>query len=486
MSRGSKETPVGHDRQRPTEPTGFWRDANVTEVDVTGATLAPEIAEVCAPAVDSLEIAARLEAAGISDQVVIDTYDMPDVFALADEIYRRTRFQSEPGPPPAIVAGGSWRDLARGALFALPTLFFTAGSRALGLRPVWWALPAGLVVGWGLAQLVASMAWTMRGTRDEAGEPVLIVCAIVIGVVVPGAVATAATHLLGGGLSAVLVAMAIALYMVESGILLFYGDERWLAFALVPGAAAAALRVVDPSWPPIERGTAAAILATVALTSLFVLRHVPGRGWNRPKLGRSAVTKGAQFFAHGLSCGLLTCLLIGFETRPGHGNLDVSLAVWPLLLTLGLMEWQLRSLRMRVTARLEQTHVVRDFEADSRRALIRCMATYASLLVTLSLGAGLIGAARHTTLALPLVAQGTLGLAFFVALILVASGRVDLVLRAWLASLAVCAGCLRLAQLRGHRLTTADGVAACAVTAVVAFVMLFAYALRVVGSAFNY
>jgi len=469
------------------------RRAGKTKTDPKGpgeasaaVTLPPDIAAVCGPAVDPLEIAARLEAGGFSNQVVVDTYALPDVFALADVLYRDTPFSAEPDPPAAPTTGGSWRDLARGALFALPTLSFTVGIKALGIHPIWWVLPAGLVVGWALSQLVACVAWTMRGAGDSAGGPVLVVAALALGVALSSLAGTVMARYFGGGLDAVLLAVAVTVYMVDTGLLLFYGDEIWLASALAPGVAVAAWYLFDPRWSSFNRLASGAAIATVVLATAFALRHAVRRGWRRPQLGWSVAPKSAQFFAHGLCCGLLTSLLIGFESRPGHALTDVTLVVWPLLLTLGVMEWQLRTLRGRVTALLPASHGVRQFVAQAHRAFMRSLATYALLLGALSVAAGIVGATRHSHLVLPLLAQGVLGLAFFVALILIASGRVDLVIRSWVVALLACGGCLLALGLRASPLTTTSGVVAFAVTAAVALVMLLGYALPVVSSVFSY
>ncbi|WP_415951094.1 hypothetical protein [Streptomyces sp. KLOTTS4A1] len=63
--------------------------------------------ELCARAVDPLEIAAGLEAHGVTDRTAA-RYRHRDVFSLAEEMYARSAGTEEPGPsvtPPAAVAG---------------------------------------------------------------------------------------------------------------------------------------------------------------------------------------------------------------------------------------------------------------------------------------------------------------------------------------------------------------------------------------------
>ncbi|HXW33219.1 MAG TPA: hypothetical protein VEJ87_01490, partial [Acidimicrobiales bacterium] len=67
-------------------------DSNDTTVDTTAlASLVPdEVRAVCSAAVDPLEIAAALEAAGVSDTVAKTTFGRADLFALAQELFGST------------------------------------------------------------------------------------------------------------------------------------------------------------------------------------------------------------------------------------------------------------------------------------------------------------------------------------------------------------------------------------------------------------
>ena len=61
------------------------------EADAAVHRLCRQMREVCASAVDPLEIAAALEAeAGLTGPMLRARYGCPDVFTLADEMYRRT------------------------------------------------------------------------------------------------------------------------------------------------------------------------------------------------------------------------------------------------------------------------------------------------------------------------------------------------------------------------------------------------------------
>ena len=62
--------------------------------------LPPEVDPVCGAAVDPLEIAAALEAAGVSNQVARTTFGQPDLFTLAEELYNAGRGAAGTGARP--------------------------------------------------------------------------------------------------------------------------------------------------------------------------------------------------------------------------------------------------------------------------------------------------------------------------------------------------------------------------------------------------
>ncbi|MET7900104.1 hypothetical protein ABZS86_00980 [Streptomyces sp. NPDC005355] len=75
--------------------------------------------ELCARAVDPLEIAAGLEAHGVTDRTAA-RFRHRDVFSLAEELYARVPRAEEPAPPVPAPTGTAGRRMARGALWLLP------------------------------------------------------------------------------------------------------------------------------------------------------------------------------------------------------------------------------------------------------------------------------------------------------------------------------------------------------------------------------
>ena len=84
------------------------------------------------------------------------------------------------------------------------------------------------------------------------------------------------------------------------------------------------------------------MVATVVLAAVVANRFALSPRWRRPALVRGDWDQAAKFLVYGTSCGILLATLIGFAGGMDGSARALSIAVWPLLLTLGLMEWQLR------------------------------------------------------------------------------------------------------------------------------------------------
>src|SRR5262249_58956686 len=88
---------------------------------------------VCPGAVAAPEIAAALEADGLTDALARLRFGLPDVFAVAEELHARVPLRSHARPA---VDGEavSRRCIARGALFALPGVYFFGLEHSISSR----------------------------------------------------------------------------------------------------------------------------------------------------------------------------------------------------------------------------------------------------------------------------------------------------------------------------------------------------------------
>ena len=160
---------------------------------------------------------------------------------------------------------------------------------------------------------------------------------------------------------------------------------------------------------------------------------------------------------------------------------------WPLLLTLGVMEWQVRSFRGRGEAALSTTTGLERFARAGRRAFLTSCAIYVASLAAFSALALVVGEVRHVVL-LPLVlaAEGVLGVAFFLGMMMQSSTRPDITLNAWAVSLTALAVTLLATLAWDGRVTPVMGLAECVSMAGLACLILAARARPVVSSPLSY
>ena len=188
--------------------------------------------------------------------------------------------------------------------------------------------------------------------------------------------------------------------------------------------------------------------ASVGGTVVAALRHVPARWWQQPAVTQADIPTAVCYFANGCCCGFFVALFmvlepanIGLRSWPGA-------AAYPMILSLGVMEWQLRSLRASSRNALLGSYTVAEFAKIVQRKLARATLSYLGVLTVLTVLVQALAKARGVPLPASLLAAGTcLAFAFFLALVVASCGRADLVLRAWLVGLVVyglLAVCARL------------------------------------------
>jgi hypothetical protein len=447
----------------------------------------PTLSVACAAAVDPVEIAARLESHGVSSQVAVDTFGYADVFSTAEAVYREMPFHDVVPPAPSVPAGGGPVDLLRGALYALPALFLPVVVTGFGLRLSWWVLPVGLTMAWGTSQAAATCAWTMLGRKDRRSDALMALATLVVTGLACLAAALVACWTLGGNESSAVTVAGIGVYVAASAIMVFQQSELLLALCMVPAVVGSVLAL---GHLPVDVGSSTAawcVVATVGLAAVVANRFVPTDRWRRPGLARADWVRAAKFLAYGISCGVLLGTLIGFASAVNGSARALSIAVWPLLLTLGLMEWQLRSFRSRATAALSASFDLVDFGHRVGQAFRRSIGLYVGALAVLSVVCLIAGRQHHLPeVPLLLASVGTLGVAFFMALLLACSGRINLVLRCWAVTFVVLGTALAIdQQIRGH-IAPMDGLLSLLVATGTAIVLFLVLARSVLASPLSY
>ncbi|MYR22804.1 hypothetical protein [Streptomyces sp. SID6137] len=323
--------------------------------------LAAELADRIGPAVHPYEVAALLEAEGLTAETIKDRYGHPNLFSLATALYEQVpRTFPEPAP-----AADPWRPdhvrcLLRGLLFALPGLAYPLTA------PLWHpgrhaaALILAGLISWAFGQGLGHRAHLRKATGPREAARTLAA-----GAPLGAVLATALAAPLTGGGPVLLAVAAQSLYLAAAGVLLVLAREKALLAALSPLlAGAACLLRWDPGPLPRLGLPLLALLGTLAVTAhaLRGLLKEPGAdGGRRPPLRWSL-----PYGLFGLAAGLLVLL---------EGRRE-PYAVIVLTLSMGPAEWLLYRYRGLSVAALRATATPAGFLLRSAGVLGLCLLGY--------------------------------------------------------------------------------------------------------------
>lgn len=354
--------------------------------------LAEELAEVCATAVHPDEIAAVLEADGLTGEQITERYGRRDAFELAAELHARIpRSHPEPAPVPDPWKVKPGPFALRSLVFTLPGFGYALGRPLmtgapdrLGLPPGTGALVASALVAWAWNQALAHRAYLRlaAGGRAAAGR------CLRLGAPAGAALATGAALAVPATGGAVAFAAGQALYLASATVLLVLGRERLLLLALVPTATGGA--VVLATRPPAPVGIA--LLLATAGGALFAAAYETVRT-QRAEQGPSAplppLHASVPYGLFGLGCGVLTTLAALGDTIAGHGHgHGAGAAVIALTLSMGAAEWLLYRCRGRALTALAATTRPAALLLRAARVLAGCVAGYLAALTALTLATG--------------------------------------------------------------------------------------------------
>ncbi|ARP73670.1 hypothetical protein LK07_32245 [Streptomyces pluripotens] len=346
------------------------------------SALAAELADRVGPAVHPYEVAALLEAEGMTAEQIRERYGHPNLFSLATALYEQV-----PRTFPEPVGGADpWRPdhvrcLLRGVLFALPGLAY------LLTAPLWHpgrhadALILAGLVSWSWGQALGHRAHLQLATGHREAARTLLT-----GAPLGAALATATAVPLAGGVLVSLTAAAQSVYLAAAGALLVLGRERLLLAALTPLIAGAA---VLPWWEPgtlLRAGPPLlALLAVLIVTGLALRARLAAPA--APDGSRPPLLRSLPYGLFGLAAGVLV-LLEG--RREPH-------AVIVLTVSMGPAEWLLYRYRGLSVAALRASATPAGFLLRSAAVLGLCLLAY---LLTLLPAAYVTGAAPAALLLL--------------------------------------------------------------------------------------
>jgi hypothetical protein len=448
--------------------------------------LPAEMRPISAAASDPLEIAAALEARGVSSHVAHDQFGADDVFTLAERLFstiapetferRRGLKRQKPGGP---------KDLLRGAMFAAPGAMFAAALGAMGLHVPSWTYLLALTTGWAFAQMIAALGSTLTGRNARLGA-LSLWSLLAAGSVTAGLTALAAVER-HSGWTPVGLAAVVTLYMVACSMLLLNDRFRAMALPLLPATAFALMYLLHKPFQVPVTATVAVIASAIGLTIAAALRGVPLRFWRLPVLTRRDFALAGRYFVHGLLCGLATSLIIVLSSDAKARPAVIPVASYPVLITLGVMEWQLYSFRARAQRALRANTSTAQFARNVYRAFLLSLSIY---FVALAAGCALVGgylAWRHTSIPYPLlVAEACLGCVFFVALVMSTCSRMDIVLLSGSCGLIIYTGVCAIRHWRVGSFEPNMARGTCCAAIAISLALLLITSRKSIRSPFSY
>jgi hypothetical protein len=426
--------------------------------------LCQQFIEVCQSAVDPMEISSALEFDGLSDQIARQRYGARDVFALADEMYRRVpRRPAEPPPSADPWKNSKLRAALHGLLYGLPTVCFPAAAGLLSGSHVLRALVVALLTSWALSQALAYLGYVRLGRAGSAAAARLLLVGMTVtvaGVALALAMAGLVAHARVTGL---IFGFGLGAYMLGATVLLVLGAEGLLLVVLAPGVLGSAAFLLLGRPAGLEHAAWATLAATpllaLGLATVRACREagIPGPrglrdrldrrgerglgllrrrsrlpGQPGPAADRLAVLSQLREALPSAGFGLVAAGLLVFPVAvglPGHHGVNTGavLASLPLALSMGMAEWSLIWFRRRTQRLLRNTQSLPAFTRRARVVLFGALAQY--LMAAALLIAAVVSVASATRLVQPhwavlpeVSAYLALGGAMFLALLLQAFG----------------------------------------------------------------
>jgi hypothetical protein len=421
-----------------------------TEGDPIGE-LAGRIEDFVAEAVHPDEIAALLEADGLTDDQIRERYGRWNSFALAEELYARVpRRYPEPVPPSTVP--DPWRTgllgcLLRGLVFALPGFAYVLGAPFL-TGPGGTALPAGTVpllagalCGWAWNQGLAHRAYSWLGLGDRTAARRCLLIGTPAGALLGAltAVAVAGT----GRPAALAFAAAQSAYLGAATVLLVMGRERLLLACLLPMTAGALVALAHPVPGPVRLLLLLGSLAAVAALGLREVAPAARRSGDGKRLAGLTALLPARpshpshtatapppagslpYALFGLGSGVLVLYtaLGDIPAGQGHGAAAAPSAV-ALTLSMGPAEWLLHRFRRAGLAGLRASSTAAAFRRRTTVTAAGCLTAYLAVLLALGLTTAALwpGAARPD--GVRLAGLLLLGVVLWTGLLLQSSGAV--------------------------------------------------------------
>jgi hypothetical protein len=392
-------------------------------------------------AVDALQVAASLEADGLTDRAARVEYGCQDVFSLAAEVYRRAGGGRSTVPPMVRVSRGiraGLRELGHGLLYLLPAAIFPAALAVVGPQSLVLGLALAGGLGWVWAGAASWLAYRLLGRGHPAAAGRMLRWWALAGLPAAAALGLAVTELTSVGRGLAVLAVAQMTYQMAANVLMFYRREYELFFVMAPAVlAGGAYLFYGEAFLPWAVGGAAVCVALAYVLALW--RTVRARGERETGVRAGLRGEWWQFPSVLLYTALTATYFLHAQAPYMSGRLDIVLAALPLVAGMGVVEWRARRFGEQARALLGRVRQPRRFVLrvwllliGSLAACLVTIAAVAAAVLAWMRAAGLLSAAATVMAAAAVVLAGAYFLGFLLA---------NLAEYRWLCgSLAVCLG----------------------------------------------
>jgi hypothetical protein len=303
-------------------------------------TLVDRVRPLAAHSVDALEVAAALEATGVTDRVARVWFGFTDVFELAEEVRRRAPATDWPAKPAPRRRSAPWRDVSHGLIYLMPAAIFPAAVAGLGGRVAFvMAIVLTAAVGWVYSGVVAWRAYHLIGDARPHPAQRLLLWAALAAMPIGAAVAGAVVVVTGANPVVVLLAAGAMAYQIAITILVIHRREALVLAAVAPVLAAGVAYLV--AGGNLRQLALAAGVASVGCLFGLALWETLARRAPVPAPG-APIRSGRRrelvmVFAY-------TALSAAFFLYPQVSHLanqfDVAMALLPVIAGMGVVEWR--------------------------------------------------------------------------------------------------------------------------------------------------
>jgi hypothetical protein len=296
---------------------------------------------IAARSVDGLQVAAALEASGITDRAARVEFGFADVFDLAGEVHRRVA--PAPEPPrrrPGRIWAAELRDIGHGAMYLLPAALFPPALAALGRDASVLGIVLAAAIGWVWSGATAWLGYQFLGQHRPVAAARLLRWSLFSVLPAAGAAGAIVAAVTGLGYGVVVMAIIQVAYQMACTVLVFYHREGLIVATMMP-AVAAGIAFITAGLTVLPFAVAVGIASVIGAVVLAVWKTLQQSGAEEPPLKECLSGKLRPFLPVLAFTALSATFFLYPQARHFHDGY-VAVAALPVIVGMGVVEWRAR------------------------------------------------------------------------------------------------------------------------------------------------